>query len=601
MALRAWKPARIALFMMWCLAFAASGRAAPQAPGEKVIVTASPYPVPFDNLSRAVTVFTREEIARLPVRSITDVLAYAASVDVRSRAPWGNQADLSVRGSSYAQVLVLVDGVRVNDSQTGHHNAEFPVPLEEVERVEVLSGPGSAPFGADAIGGIVNIITRRADGGASVSFAAGQFGLVAGNFRMGLGNSAVRQSVSISADRSSGFRDDRDFRGVTVSGRTAIGSRTSILVSYGNREFGAAGFYGPAPSREWTNLTMVSVERKLGAQPESKAVLQAYYRTHGDRFLYDVRTPSLNENRHRTHAAGGSLKSQWALTDRLALSLGGEAGGDFIASSNLGGHSYARISLFGELQWKPGNAAAVYAGMRYDYYTNFGPAASPSLSASWWLKPRLRLRSSLARAFRIPTFTELYYHDPNNLADPGIGPESAWAADAGCDLIPARNWLGSLTLFRRRERNVIDWIRDSPAERWRTANMRRLTVWGMEAGLERSLGAAASLSIRYAWMESLPGAIDYDSKYVLDYARHSLTAAGSFHLPLGLAAGPALRYRRRSDGRSYWLLDGRLERKFWRLAAGIDFSNLLDSRYQEVRGVDLPGRWVTFSLRAPLW
>ncbi len=469
----------------WGLAGLAIGHAAPQGADERVIVTASPYPVPFDNLSRTVTVLTRADIARLPVRSIADVLSYASSVDVRSRAPLGKQADISVRGSAYSQVLIMVDGVRINDAQTAHHNADFPVQLQDVERIEVLCGPGAAPFGADALGGIVNIITRRTGERLSASVSTGQFGLFAGDFHAGFRKGSVAQSVSVSADRSSGFMEDRDFKSVSVSGRTAIGDRTSVFLSYGNREFGAAEFYGPSPSREWTNQTLISFETKLGRQPDSKTLFQAYYRTHGDRFLYDIRTPDLYENRHRTHAAGGLLKSQWSLTEALSLSLGGEAGGDVIASSNLGDHAYARASIFGELLWKPGKSAAVYSGVRLDYYSNFGSAVSPSLSGSWWIAPRLRLRSSVSRAFRIPTFTELYYHDPNNQADPRIRPESAWAVDAGCDLIPARNWLGSLNLFARRERDVIDWIRNSPEERWRTANIRRVTTRGIEAGLER--------------------------------------------------------------------------------------------------------------------
>ncbi len=142
--------------------------AAQQPIEEKVVVTANAYPVPFENLSRAVAVFTREDIDNLPARSIADILAQAASVDIRSRAPFGMQTDLSVRGSSFSQVLVLVDGMRINDSQTGHHNADIPVPLQDIERVEVLLGPGSSVYGADAFGGTVNIITRHHPGAGAI-------------------------------------------------------------------------------------------------------------------------------------------------------------------------------------------------------------------------------------------------------------------------------------------------------------------------------------------------------------------------------------------------------------------------------------------------
>ncbi len=564
---------------------------------EKVVVTASAYPVPFDNLSRVVTVLTRDDIEGMPVRSLLDVLEYAASVDVRSRAPFGLQADLSIRGSAYSQVLVLVNGVRMNDSQTAHHNADFPVQLQEVERIEILHGPGAALYGADALGGIINIITQSRPRPLRASFSAGQFGLAAGSFGVTLRKGKLEQSWTASADRSSGFMYDRDFRSIAFSSRTAFGMSTSLFVSHGNKEFGANGFYGPAPSREWTNQTLVALEHRLGKQADSTTVLQSYYRTHGDRFLYDIRTPGLYENRHRTHAVGVRMKSQWVFSNAFSLSIGGEGGADFIASSNLGDHSFARASLFGELQWQPASTAAVYSGMRYDRYTDFGGSLSPSISGSWWVVPRLRLRSSLAHAFRIPTFTELYYRDPNNEATPTLKPESAWSLDAGGDFLPAQNWLGSITLFLRHERDVIDWIRRSSAERWRTANIRRLKTRGGEISLERSFRSRGRLTLRYTHIGSAAGRIDYSSKYVLDYARHSWSTAGFVSLPLKLSCGQTLSYRRRSDGRSYWVWDGHLERPFSGLIATLDFTNLLDRRYQEVRGVDMPGRWFIFGIR----
>ena len=228
---------------------------------EKVVVTANAYPVPFENLSRTVTVFTREDIGNLPAHSVADILAQAASVDVRSRSSFGMQADLSVRGSAFSQVLVLVDGMRINDSQTGHHNADFPMPLQDIERVEVLLGPGSSIYGADALGGIVNIITLRQTERIRASITAGQDGFVEGSFSAGLGGETIHQSISVSANRSSGFQYDRDFQSITASARTSFGEKARLRVSHVNKEFGANGFYGPAPSKEWTNQTMVAFER----------------------------------------------------------------------------------------------------------------------------------------------------------------------------------------------------------------------------------------------------------------------------------------------------------------------------------------------------
>lgn len=565
--------------------------AAQQPIEEKVVVTANAYPVAFENLSRSVSVFTRDDLDNLPARSVEDILAQAVSVDVRSRSGFGMQADFSIRGSAFSQVLVLVDGMRINDSQTGHHNSDFPVQLQDIERIEVLHGPGSSIYGADALGGIINIITRRPAAHVQASISAGQDGFVEGSFSAGLGKGRIKQSASVSANRSSGFQYDRDFQSVTASAHTSIGDRTVFRISHIDKEFGANGFYGPAPSKEWTNQTLVAFERSFGGNPNSGAALQTYYRTHGDRFLYDIRAPELFESQHRTHAAVASVKLRRTAGDAGQITAGGEAGGDWISSNTLGNHSFARTSLFGEFQWTFGKDAAVYAGMRFDYYSNFGTSVNPSLSGSWWVLPRLRLRSSVGRAFRIPTFTELYYKDPNNEATPTLQPESAWSEEAGIDFIPATNWLGTLTLYSRQERNVIDWIRTSPDEKWRTANIRQLVAFGAEVSVERSFGSRSRIAARYSRISIDAGDFRYTSKYVLDYARDSWSASAFFRMPFAFAYQQTASYKRRADGRDYWILDGRLERHFRKFTIAMDLTNMLDSEYQEVRGVDMPGRW----------
>lgn len=571
--------------------------AAQQLPNETVVVTANASPVPFENLSRTVEVFDGEDIQALPIRTIADVLKHAASVDVRSRSPYGMQADLSIRGSAYSQVLVLVDGLPINNAQTGHHNSDFPVQLQDVDRIEVLLGSGSSIYGADALGGTINIITRHPVERLNGSIAIGQYGLVDGAFATFFEKGNFKQSVSASGSRSSGFQPGRDFNTVAVSSRITLGGHSTFFVSHLDKEFGADGFYGPAPSREWTNQTLISAERSFENKTGNRTVIKGFYRTHGDRFLYDTERPDPFENRHRTHAAGMQLKAEYRLGDTGLMTLGGGAGGDWIVSSNMGDHSFARTSLFGEFQWTPGRSAALYPGLRFDYYSNFGTSVNPSLSGSWWVLPRLRLRSSIGRAFRIPTFTELYYRDPNNEADPDLKPESAWSADVGAEYIPSDSWVAFLTAFARRERNVIDWIRSSPSEKWRTSNIRKLRTAGFEAGLEHSFSPQILLRTQYSYISTNTDTLDSESKYVLDFARHTWTQSVSLPLPFNMDYKQTLSYRRRSDGRSYWLMDGCLEKGFSGFIVALDYKNLLDTQYQEIRGVDMPGRWFIVSLR----
>ncbi|MCK5794627.1 MAG: TonB-dependent receptor plug domain-containing protein, partial [Anaerolineales bacterium] len=280
---------------------------------EVVVVSADQTPVAFESLSRTVSVLTREQIEQIPASSINDLLRYVASVEVKSRSPFGIQSDISIRGAGFGRILILVNGIRMNDSQTGHNNADLPVALSDIERIEVLHGSSSSVHGADAFGGTINIITRGGDNSSRVSLSVGQHGLVPGSATVGFRAGKVRQSFSFWGNRSSGFMFDRDFRSLGISSETAVGDKTAISFSHVDKSFGANQFYGPSPSREWTNNTLVSLKNQFNAPGFPDLSLQTFYRTHGDRFLWDIRRPGFFENCHRTHAAGSRLTASRSL------------------------------------------------------------------------------------------------------------------------------------------------------------------------------------------------------------------------------------------------------------------------------------------------
>lgn len=564
-----------------------------------VTVTGTLDPVPFQSLARVVDVVSREQIAAMPVRSVADVLQVVAGLDVRSRGPAGVQSDFSVRGSGFEQVLVLINGVRAKNAQTGHHNGDIPVSLDDIERIEVLRGAGSSLHGADAFGGTINIVTRKAGPGASASAALGGDGFVEGAGRAGVGTGRLRQSVALWGNRSSGFMADRDFRTWGMSAATAIGPRTDVFVSHVSKAFGANGFYGPAPSYEWTNETLALVERHLSVRRGWTPSVDAAYLTHGDEFLYDLRQPTGFRSQHRTHAVTGSAKAARAVRPTARLTVGGTIAEDWIRSNTLGDHAITHGALFAELQQFVGPKFVVYPGLRVDGYSTFGAAWSPSLSAAAVLSPAIKLRGSAGRAFRIPSFTERFYQDPNNIGTPTLEPERAWSVEAGVDLTPGRIWSGSVTGFARLERGVIDWVRPDANVPWRSTNVRHLVASGLEVSVRRSLGASGRLEARYALTSVDSDGINGLSKYVLDFPRHIVGMSGWIALPGRLTAAPRVEFKQRNDGRQYWLVDARVSRPWSRLVVFIEGSNLLDVAYQEVRGVDMPGRWLKTGISLP--
>jgi iron complex outermembrane receptor protein len=410
----------------------------------------------------------------------------------------------------------------------------------------------------------------------------------------------VRQSIAASADRSSGFMYDRDFKTAIVRSRAALGTRSGVSLSYLWKEFGANNFYGGnAPSREWTNQTLLSADHRVGEVGGWSVDAQASYRTHGDRFVFNQLVPALSDNRHRTHAVLATASGARPL-GRGSLTLGIEGGGDWIRSSNLGDHETSRVSAFGEWRQTIGPGVHLDALLRVDRYGEFGASANPSLGVGWWVNPTLRVRGSAARAFRVPTFTERYYSDPANLARADVGPETAWAGEGGLDAYLASGWLLQATFFGRADANVIDWLRPTPADRWQTYNVRDVGTLGVELSARKTLASGAFLLAQYTALDVDAAAVTQLSKYVLDYAPHSFTAAALIPLPARLRVAPRIEYRRRSRSAGTSddvLLDARISRRInQRLDLFVEGTNLLDAAYQEIAGVAMPGAALRISI-----
>ncbi|MFW5951053.1 MAG: TonB-dependent receptor plug domain-containing protein, partial [Gemmatimonadota bacterium] len=362
-------------------------------------------------LSRSVTVLDREELSVLPVRTVADALEWAIGVDVQPRSP--AQADLSVRGAGFEEVLVLVDGVRVSDAQTGHFNLNLPVPLEQVERIEVLRGPASALYGSDAVGGVVNIVTGTPPVGVRAS--AGSFGALEISASGGASGEAGRWRAGAEHARADGHRPGTDYA-ITLAraGGELTGGwgRAGLDVSHGRRAFGASGFYAPYDSFERTRTSLAvarwappAVGRRTSAPPLS---VQGWVREHHDDFILRRDDPEFYRNRHVSRQYGGSLSARGVALGPVQAGVALEAEREDLASSSLGDHRQDRLAAAAELVSDVG-PLLLSGGLRGDWYERFGAELAPSLSLALgspaW---PVRVRGAWGRAYRVPSWTERY-------------------------------------------------------------------------------------------------------------------------------------------------------------------------------------------------
>ena len=214
--------------------------------------------------------------------TFADLLKLDSSVDLRQRAPNGLQGDLSIRGGGFGQTLILLDGLRLNDVQSGHHNLDIPAPLEAISSIEILKGSGSTLYGSDAVGGVVNFITRAPESSEiRLRGAVGNFGTNQQRADLSYAASRWSEQLTFSRDFSTGFIPNRDYRNLSLASRTSLTTglgTTAITLANNDRPFGAEQFYGNYNSWERTRTWFASARQSLGRKTDAAFA----YRRHTD-------------------------------------------------------------------------------------------------------------------------------------------------------------------------------------------------------------------------------------------------------------------------------------------------------------------------------
>ena len=543
--------------------------------------------------TRAVQVISADEIRRSPARTVGELLQWAFGVDVMPRSP--ALVDVAIRGSSFEQLLVLVDGVRARDAQTGHFDLDLAVPLDQIERIEIVRGSGSALHGADAMGGVIQLVTRRGTGSAA-RVEAGSFETRALSLSHAMRVGGVRADAAIDLQRSEGHRPGTDYETALArlsAGIPLLGRSLEADVGWAKRDFGASRFYGDYPSYEETRATTASLAWR-GA-PDARFSLEPLVsaRWHEDDFVLWRDQPERYRNRHSTLQAGGELVARYAVSPLLRVAAGGEAYQDRLRSARLGDREETRGALLGEAVAGRVGALTGTAGIRVDHHEAFGAFWSPSFAAAWWPVTGVRIRSSLGRAFRTPTWTERYYQDPANVGDPDLAPERAWSGEAGFDAYPLAGVRVGAVGFLRDATDLIDWAKPAatPTEPWRTRNVEDATYRGLEAEVAVDDLLGIQWVARGSWLSldasEAPG---FTSKYALRPLADVLSLSADRAVARGVTVGVRAQRARRIGESAYDRLDARAA---YQLALGrvyADLQNATDERYPDILGVDAAGR-----------
>ena len=574
---------------------------------DEIVVTGSIVPQHLSEIGQSLSVIGREELEALPAGNIPDALRMVSGVDVRQRGVQGLQADVSVRGSSYEQTLILVDGVNVSDPQTGHHNMDLPVNMGDIERIEILKGPGARVYGHNAMAGVVNIITRNTgESAVGGRLKFGDFGFYSLDGHVTGRTGPLSHRISLAGSASTGHIEnkDTDFDTVTLAYGSALrgeNHRVQLGLGYTQKDFGAYKFYSDTfpNQRERTQSSLVYANADFEVAGV-EIIPRAFWRRHEDDFRIEI-GGTWYQNSHTTDSYGLQVGSRYEST-LGTLAVGGEIAVEDLQSTNLGDHDRQRHGIFLEHRLRPTDGIVVGIGASAMNYSDWDWEYWPGADMSIRLPAGFRLFASAARSFRAPTYTELYYDTPANRGNPDLVPERAWTYETGLRRFQGR-MRANLSLFYRDAEDVIDWSRASTEEPWKVRNIASIRTRGFEAGIEFSpsldFGHAQDtiLSLSYTYLDSDKSAAGLESKYVLDHLRHQLNGTLFIGWSGALSQSVQARYGERLNGDSYFVLDSRLAYQWYQYALFLDITNILDEEYVEAGFAPAAGRWIVGGIK----
>ncbi len=598
---------------------------------DEVMVTASKTESPANRAAKLVTVISKKEIAKAPVKSIQDLLVYFANVDVIQRGGNGVQADISIRGGSFDENAVLINGINLSNSQTGHYSFDLPISLSDIERIEIIHGPSALIYGAGAFSGGINIITKKEISERLYAKIEGGMHKLRGfEMRGGANLGITSNTLSVSSNSSDGYMANTDYNMYNALWQTRFNfsrqSRLDLQLGYNDKQYGANNFYsGKHPNQyERTSSYMGTLKGEFGDKLKFIPIL--FWNRHKDQFDL-IKDTDTGRNYHQNDMYGANL----ILSYRSFLgttNLGGEWRREEIMSTKLGypmAKPHGKYTMYDDrtntsitLEHSASIGRLTLSGGVMMYHTSLLEGKYkfyPSASVTYRATDRFNLSSSWSMSTRIPTFTDLFYTTETHNGNSGLKPERSQSIDLALKY-NTDYFSAYVTGFLQWGRDMIDWVKAQPTdEKWSSWNLSKLNTQGIEAGvrfplasLMPALGENSSLNIDYTRMHQNHDARDLISNYALNYLRDKFTVRFDHQLCKNLSAGWYFRYQKRMGmyekyvGKNkigdesypaFSTLDLKLNYNYKDMSFNLNLNNIYDTQYFDLGNIPQQGFWLS--------
>ena len=564
---------------------------------EEVILYDKFLNLSYENANENVIVIKKKDLENAPAQSIDEVLQQYVGMDVKRRGANGVQSDISIRGGSFEQVLILLNGIRMNDSQTGHNSFNIPVDMSNVERIEIVKGPAARRFGQNAYSGVINIVTKTSsEEKVKSSVEYGDFKTYTIGASGTFGSDKFTNLVQVTSSQSDGYRYNTDYQIDNYFYQNQYQLKNGKILfqgGYSEKKFGANGFYSSPTAIHQYEETQASVVSLALQQNFGKFNFNSSisWRRGQDLYLFNREKPEIYRNMHIGNNLGAEVNGSYQ-SSIGTTGMGAEYRKEYLASNNLGSRERDVTTIFLEhhfsllenkLTVSPGISWANYDGDKNFFY--------PGLDVGYALNMHHKFYGNIAKVHRIPTFTDLFYVSGTEQGNPNLQPESALSYEVGYRFLK-NNWSAAASVFGRNSEDTIDFIKNTQGEKWTANNVGNVTTQGLEVEVKKTMNSfIKSYSVGYVFLENKVKQEAPFSRYISDNFKHQLIGKLENKLGKYFTNQVIYRYQQRIDGQSYHLVDEKLNFNYKDVQLFVLINNLTNTKYTEAFGVPMPNRW----------
>ena len=563
-----------------------------------------------DNSISMLTI-SNEEIKQSTATNVSELLQQVAGIDIRRRGAEGMQADLYIRGGSFDQTLLLIDGIKVEDPQTGHHTMNMTIPLEVIEKIEIIKGSASRIYGQNAFTGAVNIITKeKIKNDFSIELSNGSFDQKSGGFTIQKELKSSDILFNYSRKESDGYRYNTDYENdefFIKSNFKIKDQEISTIGAFNERKFGANGFYASPAAIDQYEETQASLIGFSTTYRSDNLILKPklYWKRNQDMYVYLRQDPSVYRNLHISNKVGIEINAS-ASNFLGNLGLGFDLSKVSLESNNLGERKRTMLNMFIEQQVKlnddkidftPGVAITYFSDVstKLNYKNNFfnNLFFYPGMDLGYRLDNNLKLYTNIGFTYRIPTYTDLFYSSPTTLGNENLKLEKALTKEIGLKYLKD-DFNFNFSLYQRDASDIIDYVRNNESDPWQANNIREINTNGFELnmGYKFYLGSFRMQTINIGYSNIDDELLETDfafSRYALNSLKNQITGTYTFEINEKIYSTVAYKNAERSNEEKYTVIDFRTSYKLDKFTFSVILNNILDTEYSETNLVPMPG------------